>query len=236
MTLPKEGFAQQNFYEPRDGPALKRIRFLNGRWDQLNWYVELIAKDLSRLSKGEWSILQEEVVAIHRTLSNNPKAKTPEREALVDFQAKISRHFSHLRSGGLVEIGPLEIRHKIQLVSKSSSKESRPFSLKEWYKQQGQPLVGDVEVRYTLRLLVDDWRSYLLDHFGRLLGELGASIRRCPHCSKWFLQFRKSAQYCGRTCQNRAGAEAARARERIAKAKQKRAKAPLKKSTQRKRR
>jgi hypothetical protein len=236
MPLPKQSRQDSFFYEPRDEPALKRMRFLNGRWDQLNWYVELIAKDLSRLSKGEWTILQEEVVAIHRTLSNNPKAKTPERQALVDFQAKISRHFSHLRSGVLVEIGQLKIIHEIKLVSKSSSKESRPFSLEQFFNRSLED-APDVEVRYTPRLLpVDDWRSYLLDHFGRLLGELGASIRRCPHCSKWFLQFRKSAQYCGRTCQNRAGAEAARARERIAKAKQKRAKAPLKKSTQRKRR
>ena len=96
MPLPKQSRQDSFFYEPRDEPALKRMRFLNGRWDQLNWYVELIAKDLSRLSKGEWSILQEEVVAIHRTLSNYPNAKTPERQALVYFQ-DISKLFQGIR-------------------------------------------------------------------------------------------------------------------------------------------
>ncbi len=78
-------------FETRDEPALERMHFFNGRWDQMNWYVELIAKDLSRLSEGEWTILQEEVVALHRTLSNY--AKAPSKNDLTIFQDEICRYF-----------------------------------------------------------------------------------------------------------------------------------------------
>jgi hypothetical protein len=235
MPLPKQDVKHWNdWLEPQDEPALERMHFLNGRWDQLNWYVELIAKDLSKLSDGEWTVLQEDVVALHRTLSYYPNAKAPERQDLLKFQHEISRHFAHLRSGGVVKIGPLPITHEIQVTRKVSSKVSRPFSLVEYFEQRDQPLEGEVEVRYTPRLPAHDWRTWLLDHFGRLLGELGASIRQCPHCSKWFLQFRKSAIFCGRVCQNRAGAEAARERKRIAKAQRKPQKGQQKKSTKRK--
>ena len=237
MALPKQGMKNwDGWWEPQDQPALERMHFFNGRWDQLNWYVGLIAKDLSRLSDGEWTVLQEDVVALHRTLSNYPNAKAPDRRALVDFQKKIGQRFTHLRNGGEVTIGPIEITHEIQLMRKSPSDEGLPFSLVEYYEQQHDPIEGEVEVRYRLRLSVREWRTWLLNHFGQLLGEYGASIRKCPHCSKWFLQFRKSAQYCGRTCQNRAGAEAARARERIKKAKHKPGKGQPKKSTKQKRR
>ena len=234
MALSRKNQQNSFWYNPKDESALKRMRFLNGRWDQLNWYVELIAKALPSLSEGEWVVLQEEVVALHRTLSHNPTTKAPERQALLSFQHEISRHFAHLRRGGVVEIGPLAITHTIQLVRQASSKNIRPFSLEEYYKQRDQPLGDDVDIRYTLRLPAHDWRTWLLDHFGRLLGEFGASIRQCPHCSKWFLQFRKSAIYCGRVCQNRAGAKAARTRKRIEKTRRKPKKSQQKKSMKRK--
>ena len=44
--------------------------------------------------------------------------------------------------------------------------------------------------------------QFLMVHLMKLLGKLGGMIRRCTHCSKIFLQFRRHAEFCSRGCQS----------------------------------
>jgi hypothetical protein len=51
-------------------------------------------------------------------------------------------------------------------------------------------------------------------HAGRYLGE---AIRRCPHCTKVFLQLRKNATYCGPACYSVVGMRKLREKQRTQK-------------------
>ncbi len=196
--------------------VLERIGFRAGSWEQMRWYVNLTAKELTKLTKGEFQTLEEEFMAVRTFLFPNRKPRRPTTKEEMDaLRSKIYDYLLYLLNEGDVEIGKFEITHEIHL-SESLSQESNKPSLKKMLSLGPLPLTGNLEVTHQTRLSLSDDKGnqWLLDHFARLLGSFGNAIRRCPHCNNLFLQLRKSAKFCRRECQNQAAMKQIRERRR----------------------
>lgn len=167
---------------------LERIKF-HDEWELMNWYVLMAQKQLNKMSKGEILLLQEEFMALEykQSLVVNPHPLGVLE--IEQIQKTILKHLQDLADGQGILIG--EFRMTIWFNGKIRGRLPDPIS---WHW-----LHGDNQFIY---------------HFGLLLEKWSASIRRCPHCSKIFLQLRRNAIYCGRECQSRAFMKKKRAEEK----------------------
>src|SRR5215471_16357648 len=82
--------------DPQDQSALRRINYFSGDGDRLNWYVQLMAKQLDFLSEGELLTLQEEFIALQRTLCGHHTPSKPKLAEMKTFQALVRKHLESL--------------------------------------------------------------------------------------------------------------------------------------------
>ncbi len=187
-TLPSMILTQE------DRRTLKRIKF-DDEWERMNWYVHLCQKPLKEMTHGEISTLQEEIKAIERFLFGHTNPTIFSIRQISRLQKKIQKYLQDLINKGQTMFvgfkmnlwivhGPVA-HQKMQERNPTTTNSQPPFDLFSWLK----PLSGEEGIIFEM---------------GHLLRRFGASIIRCPHCSKIFLQLRKNADYCSRECQSRA--------------------------------
>jgi hypothetical protein len=191
-------------YDPQDEAALRRIKYFTGKWDRLNWYVQLMGENLDILSEGELLTLQEEFVALQRTLCHYyytlPK---PTLDAIKAFQVLTKQHLECLVNNDETFLGPFPVEVEIRLpkAARERGEKNDDWISKEFgltaSKASGLTQISSCEI-------VKGMQPCLLYHLAKLLQQFGASIKRCKHCSEIFLQPRSNANYCGRKCQSRA--------------------------------
>ena len=174
---------------PEDVRPLERMHFFD-MWERMNWFIQVAQKPVDELSQGEILSLQEEIRAAERVLFHNVKPTFFTIEKIKDLQAKILEHIERLSDEGSCLLGPFKVSiwvARFRFIAEkrgiSSSSANTPLDLVTWYQTVGG-------------------QDGLIYEMGRLLSEFGDSFRRCPHCSKIFLQLRKNAVHCGRKCQS----------------------------------
>ena len=181
---------------PQDCRALERIRFHFSDWDRMNWYAELIKKDLGKMTPGEVLALQEEFRALKRILwlpfgKGSQFSLLPPVAEMKATQSLVAKHLQELADKGETTLGPFQL--KTHVISPAHAFRDRYKGMEPSALRQ---LAG---VDHKTDLLSGNGLVYYL---AELLKTFGGSIRRCPHCSTIFLQFRRNAQYCGRKCQS----------------------------------
>ncbi len=197
--------------DPADVRPLDRIKFFVSKWERMNWYVDFAQKNLDRLSPGEVLNYQEDVVALERTLFKIHKPAPPDLPEIKGMQESIRKHLESLADKGVaVFIKPASIT---TIVAPKVVARQEGITLKP-----GDAIIADIFY----------WDGYpgvrgLVHYLAELLKQFAPSIKRCPHCSKIFLQLRRNAVYCSRQCQSVAGMRAIRARKKQKKAGSKRA-------------
>ena len=195
-------------WDPKDDRALERMNFFVAdwkarNWERMNWYVTFTNRELAKLSAGEVLTLQEEILALRRTLTRHPNASLPTFKEMEKFQQDLFKHFRDLVDGGRTVVGPFSKSYEVTLPQVVLEQAE---GLSEFLGTPAQT-PSKIRTRHTFKHTLPlrdsrDWDNWLLDHMGRLLEQFGASIRRCHHCSKFFLQLRRNAMYCGRSCQS----------------------------------
>ena len=189
-------------YDPRDEAALRRINYFTGDWDRLNWYVQFMARRLDCLSAGELLMLQEEFAALERTLSGNDQSVKPSLEAIKRFQTSVKRYLECLIDDDKTTLGPFLV--SIEVYLPLAAEERGEWNKDDWISKRFGPIDRNTSTlpRITSRETIKEMEPCLLYHMAKLLEQLGASIRRCNHCSGIFVQSRRNAAYCGRKCQS----------------------------------
>jgi hypothetical protein len=177
---------------------LERIGFTTTSWDQMNWYVAFVRENLSRLTTGDFLNLQEQVTAIWYKLRYiDQKGEQPRRPQPLPttteiklLQDIIAQHLSDIADKGASRSSPYTVTRFIEhLHFWDEDHENGEYDF--WRSQVF--ISGKQENAY---------KEYLVNHLFDLLREHAQSIRRCPHCSRVFLQLRRHAMYCSRACQS----------------------------------
>ncbi len=203
---------------PVDSRAIARIKSsdANREWETMNWYDGLAQKDLQSISSGDFLNLQEELVALARTLYLHNNPEPPKRLQIKRLQLAISRHLSELLERGQTTFAPFKIVSWVVCLKKAASIGGMPAL---------PPGLPDIFTWDTVRPKTPSQlvETSALHKFNQLLKQHAGSIGRCAHCDKIFLQFRRNAHYCNRQCQSVAAMRAIRARKKQKKAGSKRA-------------
>lgn len=159
---------------PEDVRALERIHFNVSEWDQLTWYVQFAQKDLDRLSPGELLSVREDVRAVDRTLVRQMQG----------VEGVPGRSDEEIR--GLQAL----VCEKLTELADTGIACLGPFQV-----------IVTATFLFGREQLTGDWFQY---RFAQLLKRFCRSVRRCPHCQAIFVQSRRNALFCSRTCQSRA--------------------------------
>src|SRR5262249_40363381 len=162
--------------------ALRRINYFAGEWDRLNWYVQLMAKQLDILSEGELLTLQEEFVVLQRTLCPHYSYALPKPtlKEIKDFQAKVKQHLECLVNNDETCFGPFPVSVEIRL---PRAERERGEKNHDWVSKEfglTATKVPDLS-QISSHEIVKELRHCLLYHMAKLLQRLGASIKRCKH-------------------------------------------------------
>jgi hypothetical protein len=188
--------------DPQDQAALRRINYFTGKWDWLNWYVQLMAKKLDTLSEGERLTLQEEFVALQRTLCHYYYAvPKPTHDEIKTFQAHVKKHLECLVNNYETSLGPFPICIEIRLPKAERERGEKDH---DWISKEFGLAASKAAglTQFSSSEIVKGMQPCLLYQLAKLLQQFGASIKRCNHCSEIFLQPRSNANYCGRKCQS----------------------------------
>jgi len=172
---------------PEDQRPLERIGFERSEWDQLNWYVQFVGKELDRLTAGEFLSFKEEVRAIERTLVRRMVGSESLSEPS-DDEVRQHHSFFRVRLVALADMGMISFTLPETIVNIS------------WH-------------RWSEYLAGRRWLEY---HFVQLLKKFHDAIQRCPNpaCHKIFLKARSNASFCSRQCQNRMAMKTIRKRSK----------------------
>jgi len=188
-------------YDPRDEAVLGRINYFTGDWERLNWYVQLITRRLDCVSGGELLMLQEEFGALERTLRGNDKSVKPSLEAIKGFQNSVKRYLECLVDDDKTTLGPFLVSIEVSLPRAAAERgERNKDGISMLFRSKDR--TTSTLNRITSRQTVKEMEPCLLYHMAQLLAQFGASLKRCNHCLRIFLQSRRHAAYCGRKCQS----------------------------------
>lgn len=179
---------------------LEQMKFYVSDWEQLNWYVEMTKRDIRRLSPKHLKELQKEFTVLNKALWY-PQAKClfPSKAIMSRLQSVIRKHLEELSDSGHTKMGPFRLCVEVE----------RPLSrLKDSFGGFTKKELAEIDGHTHQTILISG--NGLLFHLSELLKKYGGSMRRCPHCSNLFLQFRRSATYCSRKCQSIAAMKAIR--------------------------
>ena len=155
-----------------------------GRVNVFRWFVELSQLDLNKLSPADFLAKREEYGALQRHLWNSPSPYMPPPYDLERLKSDASRHLIEFVDRGGTQMGPFTV---YILAWNTEFYGKRPAWSKtgvEGFEQKAGRA------------------KRMLREMGELLREFGASLLRCPHCTRIFVKPRANADYCSRSCQN----------------------------------
>lgn len=155
-----------------------------GRLNVFRWFVEFSQLDLSKLSPAAILAKREEYGALQRHLWSAPHPYMPPAFDLEELKRDASRHLIEFVDRGHTQLGPFTV---YILAWNAEVHGKRP----PWSKtgvEGGERRAGRVK--------------RMLREMGELLREFGASMLRCPRCTRVFVKPRANANYCSRSCQN----------------------------------
>jgi hypothetical protein len=183
---------------PIDRRPLERIGIFKttSNWELMHWYVSRLGGlNIETASDGEILSLQEEFVALIRTCLRHRSPNPPSRQEIKEFQRVVRKHLTELADKGVTALPPMipVFANPKFLAERQSIKEGPGIEIPDrffmWATLDGVAGVGTQT-------------QSLLQHLAELLQEFQTSVRRCPYCSKLFLQLRRNAVYCDRACQS----------------------------------
>ncbi|MEP6936109.1 MAG: hypothetical protein ABI988_19565, partial [Nitrospirota bacterium] len=157
-----------------------------GDLNVLDWFLKLAQTNFKASSPAETLSKREEFAALERGFELQLNPYLPSTGDVYLLSAMVSNTFKDLIEDGWVEIGPIYTFVRIDLprlsepgIPKTTSKPSAAVT-----KQIGG--------------------NGLHNEMAFLLKKYAASVARCPRpcCNKIFVQPRKNARYCSRSCQN----------------------------------
>lgn len=191
-----------------------------GEWDQMKWFVDLAnTTDFEAMTEGEQLLKKEEFAAMLsvacRPLIEIPPdtkrypgsvgSKTPQPAleyvpafSVLDmqrFQNEISPHLDRLADDESTSFGGFNVSFTVNFPKNPHYTEHAEGP--RYHVSRGE-VGGSPHENLVLRM-------------ARLLETYADNVRRCPHCKKVFLQFRRSATYCGPECYTVAGMRRLRA-------------------------
>jgi endogenous inhibitor of DNA gyrase (YacG/DUF329 family) len=152
-----------------------------GRWNLLNWYVQLLLKDLDQADV--LSATQEEFAALDFFYCRDD-SRMPHRWELEEFCEGVSYHLTNLADKGITTFRRYNPMCTIAVFAKLKTEPPKGY---------GAQIVRWDHGREKGRLLFE---------LIRLLEEFPAGIERCPECSSIFLKPRTNAEFCSRRCQS----------------------------------
>lgn len=191
------------------------------RWDQMAWFVKLANTAMATLHPGDILNLQGQCEAIRKVpISFHPipsdrkrypfhggwvASASPTLRDLQNIHDAIAPRLNDLANGVDVSFGPIEIAHTIRFQKSNEAEQQAgypPYRISPSSFLRGSHAWPD---EFVLRAAL-------------LLETYVDSIRRCPHCTKVFLQLRRNANYCGPACYSVAGMRRVREKQRAQKA------------------
>lgn len=192
------------------------------RWDQMAWFVKLANTAMATLTPGDIQNLQDQCEAIRkvpipfRPIPSDRKrypfqswwgaSASPTLRDLQNIHDAIAPRLNDLANGANVSFGPIEVTHTTRF-QKSNEAEQ----------QAGYP-PHRISPCAVLRAGSQSWPDEFVLRAALLLETYVDGIRRCPHCTKVFLQLRRNANYCGPACYSVAGMRRVREEQRAQKA------------------
>lgn len=208
---------------PVDARAIARVTSGGGNWewDVMNWFVRRAQDDLGNISDGDLLNLQEELVALVRALyRKGSETPLPKLDVIEYLQIQNISHLRRLLDDGWTYFGRFPIASWILIPKRAKDVHLTPEVTPE--ARAKMPEVVPIE---SVRPEDDRWlvATCALHLLNRLLKTYAASVERCAHCARIFLQLRRNAHYCNRQCQSVAAMRAIRARKKQKKAGSKRA-------------
>ena len=194
-------------YETVNEKALDRIGL--DEWSQMNWFMKLAkTTDFETMTEGEQLFWKEEFVAMSSKASSpligvppdtkrypgsaRSKASQTSLQVAPDFSPAqmqevrdaIKPHIDRLADDDYTIIGGFTVTYAVSFHKNAAYEKNK--ELPRYLVYPGE-MGGSPQDR-------------LLLHMSKLLKTYVDKVRRCPHCKKVFLQFKRSAKYCGPKC------------------------------------
>jgi len=185
--------------DPADERTLARIKFWD-EWERMKWFVELAQKPLKEMTQGEITTIQEEIRAMVRTLFHETTPPLFDKRKIIRLQGTLLKHLQELIMTGQTMFHNISMRLWIVHLPQAINHSKR---VREQHNRSG-PDFSPPPRDLASWLTPSSGEKGLISEMGQLLRKYGASIRRCPRCTKIYLQLRTTAGYCSRECQSRA--------------------------------
>ena len=172
-------------------------------WERLKWKEEFAAM----LLRTDGS-----VIPIPADPMRYPRGKVtdllkvtslPTIEQMQDVRDEITGHLTELADGKGTSLGPFKVTFLVMFrhVHDAYGTHETPRHF--------------IQIGETGEPKANIYQTSLLRHMTRLLETYCDQIRRCPHCSKVFLQNRRHQEYCRRSCQSVAVMQKRRNKEKM---------------------
>lgn len=212
MTQPFPG------YETVNEKAWDRIGL--DEWSQLKWFVKLAnTSGFETMTEGEQLLWKEEIAAMLSKASSPITGGPPDTKRypgaarskasqtvlqqtpafspaqLQQARDTIAPHLDNLADDQATIFGGFHITYTVSFQKNADYDENTESPRYLVYRGEsgGSP------------------QDHLLLRLSKLLETYADKIRRCPHCKKMFLQFKRSAKYCSPKCYTVAGMRRLRA-------------------------
>jgi hypothetical protein len=208
-------------YEIVNEKAWERIGV--DEWSQMNWFMKLAkTTDFETMTEGEQLLWKEEFAAMSSKASSpligvppdtkwypgSARSKASQTSLQVapafspaqmqEVRDAIKPHIDRLADDNYIIIGGFTVTYTVSFHKNAAYEKNRelPRYLVDRGEMGGSP------------------QDRLLLHMSKLLETYVDKVRRCPHCKKVFLQFKRSAIYCGPKCYTVAGMRRLRAKRK----------------------
>ena len=198
-------------------------RIGRSNWHKMAWFVKLANVDWDTLSPGDLHNWQDEFRAIREDASPGitslppqhsprywkPKGYTPpvyqppSLEDMKEVQRETAPHLNDIANDQNTHTHTLNIDYMVSFIRTSHEEE-----------HAGAPQYQVMRSELPFNVTTNLYSSPLYWKMIRLLEEFADFIRRCPHCKQIFLQVKRNARYCSRSCHSVAGMRLKRAEER----------------------
>lgn len=225
---------QQEVSERRTALEKKWGPIMFDRWNQMKWFVTLANTDLkdpAACSDGDFQNWQDACEAIRMVpLSLSPTPTTvgrkrypspgggtgsasPTRDVVRRIHDAITPKLDALADRKGASFSCNSVSHSIQFDSMGDPQQRAGYA--PHLISSSANVAGYGHDVWPDEFVLRCAQSLATFHAGRNLVD---AIRRCPHCQKIFLQFRRNAIYCGPACYSVAGMRRLREKERAEKA------------------
>lgn len=210
--------AQQSDLKRTDALAKAWANIIFDHRNQMAWFIKLTNTDLTTLTPGDIQNLQDQCEAIRMVpISFSPipsdrkrypfqrgwmTTPSPNFEDLQRIHEAIAPRLSQFADGAEISFGPMQVKHTVRFRKSTEA-------------EQGAGYPPHLIFPIAILQASNAWPDEFSLRAARLLEEFVDGIHRCPHCKQVFLQLRRNATYCGRTCHSVAGMQRLRAQRAL---------------------